>query len=468
MVLYLGFDDTDSPTGMCTTYLALEVVRLLRAQGLQLIGFPRLVRLNPNIPWKTRGNGALCVRAGRGVGQGRVIGFDRGSPIVAYAEGHDPADGLGLFQGLEDLFLRRCELQCPETHPAFFLTHRRPPPWLYWRAVRTFVDPAVVLPLAKGLGKVKLFKEGRGIVGAAAAVSWRPRDRTYEVLAYRSPGRWGTDRQIEDRDVALLDDRFPSTFNNYDHRRGRIALAPHTPCPVLLGIRGDDPSVLPSALASLGKEEPEAWLLFETNQGTDDHIQAKAFGRAGGMESIRTSARVVAAPDVLPGGHVRVILDDGKPFAALAYEPSKEFRRVVRSLVPGDKVVAWGSVRAEPRGLNLEKLQVQFLAPRLRKVANPRCPGCGGAMKSVGFGRGFRCPICRVQAPRSAAPFVEERSAICPGIYEPPVCSRRHISKPIKRLPWASSLPTKPSPPRQPLWSPRGRPGPRPAAPRRS
>ncbi len=466
MVLYLGFDDTDSPTGMCTTYLALEVVRLLRARGLQLIGFPRLVRLNPNIPWKTRGNGALCLRVGRGRGPGRAIGFDRGSPIVAYPGGRNPGDGLGLLPDLEDLFLRRCELQCPNTHPAFFLTRRRPPSSLYWRAVRTFVDPAEVLPLAKALGDVRLFKEGRGIVGAAAAVSWRPRDRTYEVLAYRHPERWGTDRRIEARDVALLDDRFPSTFNNFDHRRGRIALAPHTPCPVLLGIRGDDPAVLPSALASLGNEGPEAWLLFETNQGTDDHIQVKEFGGAAAMESIRTSARVVAAPHVLIGGHVRVILDDGKPFAALAYEPSKEFRRVVRALVPGDRVVAWGSVRAEPRGLNLEKLQVQFLAPRLRKVTNPRCPACGRAMKSVGFGQGFRCPTCRMRAPRSAAIFLEEKPAISPGVYEPPVCARRHISKPVKRLPWASPPPAEPSPRPPPLWTPPGLPGLRPAAQR--
>jgi tRNA(Ile2)-agmatinylcytidine synthase len=326
------------------------------------------------------------------------------------------------------------------------------------------VEPGEVLPLVRVLGEVRLFKEGRGIVGAAAAVAWRPRDRTYEILAYRRPGRWGTPREIDPEDVALLDERFPSTFNNYDHRRGRIALAPHTPCPVLLGIRGDDPSVLPEALASLRKEEPEAWLIFETNQGTDDHIQAKPFGRAAPLESIRTSARVAAAPRVLPGGHVVVLLDDGAPFPALAYEPSKEFRRVARALAPGDRVVAWGSVRAEPRGLNLEKLQVLSLAPRRRKLSNPRCPGCGRAMKSVGRGQGFRCPACRLRAPRSAALYLEELPAISPGIYEPPVCSRRHISKPIKRMAWASPPPALPAPPPPPRWRPPAHPGLRPAA----
>jgi len=27
----------------------------------ELIGFPRLIRLNPNVPFKTRGNGALSI-----------------------------------------------------------------------------------------------------------------------------------------------------------------------------------------------------------------------------------------------------------------------------------------------------------------------------------------------------------------------------------------------------------------------
>ena len=29
---------------------------------VDVIGYPKLVRLNPNIPWKTRGNGAVCIQ----------------------------------------------------------------------------------------------------------------------------------------------------------------------------------------------------------------------------------------------------------------------------------------------------------------------------------------------------------------------------------------------------------------------
>jgi len=68
MVLWIGVDDTDSLKGMCTTYLATELIRELTEEH-DLIGYPRLVRLNPNIPWKTRGNGAIAPAVGRGCGR---------------------------------------------------------------------------------------------------------------------------------------------------------------------------------------------------------------------------------------------------------------------------------------------------------------------------------------------------------------------------------------------------------------
>jgi len=57
--MWVGIDDTDSLKGGCTTYVATELVDKLK---YDLIGFPRLVRLNPNIPWKTRGNEQLHYR----------------------------------------------------------------------------------------------------------------------------------------------------------------------------------------------------------------------------------------------------------------------------------------------------------------------------------------------------------------------------------------------------------------------
>ena len=52
-MLHIGIDDTDSLDGGCTTWLITEIISEL--SDLDLIAPPRLVRLNPNVPWKTRG-----------------------------------------------------------------------------------------------------------------------------------------------------------------------------------------------------------------------------------------------------------------------------------------------------------------------------------------------------------------------------------------------------------------------------
>ncbi|HZB99557.1 MAG TPA: hypothetical protein VE226_06040, partial [Nitrososphaeraceae archaeon] len=62
-VLHIGFDDTDSLKGRCTTQLAFKITDyLLREEKADFLDYPLLIRLNPNIPWKTRGNGAVCLR----------------------------------------------------------------------------------------------------------------------------------------------------------------------------------------------------------------------------------------------------------------------------------------------------------------------------------------------------------------------------------------------------------------------
>ncbi|MDH3204612.1 MAG: DNA-binding protein, partial [Nitrosopumilus sp.] len=61
-ILNIGFDDTDSPKGMCTTFLAYKIVDLLHKQNTEFLDFPKLIRFNPNIPWKTRGNGAVSIK----------------------------------------------------------------------------------------------------------------------------------------------------------------------------------------------------------------------------------------------------------------------------------------------------------------------------------------------------------------------------------------------------------------------
>ena len=61
--LHIGFDDTDNRLGRCTTHMAFKITEhILKTTNADFIDNPLLIRLNPNIPWKTRGNGAVCLR----------------------------------------------------------------------------------------------------------------------------------------------------------------------------------------------------------------------------------------------------------------------------------------------------------------------------------------------------------------------------------------------------------------------
>ncbi|MHA1711701.1 MAG: tRNA(Ile)(2)-agmatinylcytidine synthase, partial [Candidatus Freyarchaeota archaeon] len=61
-LIHIGFDDTDSPKGGCTTYLCAVLVEKLSRFNVEFKDYPLLVRLNPNVPFRTRGNGCICLR----------------------------------------------------------------------------------------------------------------------------------------------------------------------------------------------------------------------------------------------------------------------------------------------------------------------------------------------------------------------------------------------------------------------
>lgn len=429
MVLWIGVDDTDSLRGMCTTFLATEFVREL-TQDLDLIGYPRLVRLNPNIPWKTRGNGAVAMAVGKGRGKPEVVGCIDGKAVRIFPRGDAGCDPEAVLGRLVPLVERWSDLEEDGTEPGLVVLSRKPQPSLYWSAVRGIVPKEDAVRAIRGIGVSHSWKGGRGLIGASAACAWRPHDRTWEVLAYRKRERWGTPRTVDPASVRLMDRRFLSTFNNYDTENERVVIAPRTPCPVLLGIRGNCPDDLRRAFETIRAESADRWLVFLTNQGTDDHVGPNPRPSPWTAGCFRGS--VSQTPRTLPGGHVVFGLGSQD---VTVYEPAKQFRTIARGLIPGDVVEVIGSVRDEPRTINAEKIHVIALAPMRVKVSNPFCPCCGRRMKSMGKQAPFRCPRCRTRADRSDAAYQVLERRIRRGWYEPPAGSRRHLSKPLKRGP---------------------------------
>ena len=62
MRLNIGIDDTDSTKGGCTTYIAALLVEKFSQMQIRFTDYPNIIRLNPNIPYKTRGNAAIALR----------------------------------------------------------------------------------------------------------------------------------------------------------------------------------------------------------------------------------------------------------------------------------------------------------------------------------------------------------------------------------------------------------------------
>jgi len=307
--IWIALDDTDSPQGGCTTYVLTEVIRAARDLGCDLIGLPRLVRLNPNIPWKTRGNAALAARFGRGTGSRQLVGRLDDRPVWAHAHGRRLSDGeaAGLREAAWGRVLAHSRTGEPDTDPAMVAAARRPPPALYFRAVQTVVDPAEVEPRLAEIGaEVRTLGSRRGLVGAAAALAWPGRRTTFELITYRHPDRWGTERIIDPDEVRSVAARHPELFLCYDRRTRRLLVAPHTACPILYGLRATDLRAARSAHRELTRTEPwERWLLFTTNQGSGDHLRPGTFADLGPYESAVVVGRVAGDPIARPGGPCR-------------------------------------------------------------------------------------------------------------------------------------------------------------------
>lgn len=428
--MYVAVDDTDSMRGNCTTFLATEIIR--EFDDLDLIGNPRLVRLNPATPWKTRGNGALVMRFGRGSGKSRFIGMIGDREIRCFDEctGWEPDPSM-MRDRIIPLMERYHE---DEADPGLLISRVKPSQEFYWRGVRTILNRGIVDPEIERIsGLTYEIGCGRGLIGCTCGMAWRPRDTTFELLTYRPEKRWGTERVFDPLTIRDMDHAYPTTFNSWEDRFDKVAMVPSTPCPVMYGLRGDVEEDLIEASRMISTEPLDRWMVFLTNQGTDDHIIRNHRGPLVPNQSYILRGTVCSHVRHIEGGHVLIDIDTGYgKVTCAAYEPSKEFRFAVDWLNPGDAVEVVGELRDEPRTLNLEKIHVVSTVREYLKVSNPVCPICSRTMKSTGKGGKYKCKRCRTVSYEPVT--VPVRRQIVPGWYEPPTAARRHLSKPLKRM----------------------------------
>lgn len=426
--MFVAVDDTDSMKGNCTTFLATEIIREL--SDYDLIGNPRLIRLNPAVPWKTRGNGSLVMEFGKGIGKKKFIGIiDR--EIYCYEKSEDiEIDFEQIMKRLIPLVERYHE---NDADPGLLISDKRPDYSFYKKGVTTILDRKIIDDELKRINALTFtIGNGRGLIGATCGTAWVPRDFTYELLAYRHKEKWGTERYFVPESIRDMEHNFPTTFNSWEDRMQKVAMIPGTPCPVLYGLRGDDIDDVIKAGETLVTEERERWIVFLTNQGTDDHIITEPKELIPN-QSYLLKGKISSYAKHITGSHVFIDMETEFGIVTCgAYEPSKEFRLMFDHLIPGDEIEVMGELRDSPRTLNVEKIHVTKVAKDIQKIGNPSCPVCGKKMNSIGKGQGFRCKSCHT---KSKDAITEERFRwIVPGWYEPPTAARRHLSKPLKRM----------------------------------
>jgi tRNA(Ile2)-agmatinylcytidine synthase len=421
--MHIGFDDTDSTRQGCTTYVAALVLEELEKLGISFLDYPGLIRLNPNVPWKTRGNGALCLRIEYEADLENQIK----DCVVRLVEENADFDWKGTDPGI------------------VFLTAAEVPP-----EISVFAKKAetTVVTLKEALNLIREFhaealgyNTQRGIIGALAAIGETlKQDYTFELIAYRTNENLGTKRRVDEESVFRMDSALqPYTFNNVDTETRRVIITPRGPDPILFGVRGETAQTVKQALGLVKPLEPvRRWVIFRSNQGTDMHLKRiETLSEAQPYGSIFAKGTVSRNPEIVPLRHVVfAIADQTAPLDCAAYEPTGALRKIARQLEVGDEIEIYGAVRkphaGKPLTVNLEKINILKLAPKTR-MQNPACPNCGKHLKSMGKNQGFRCEKCKTKFQDLKKQQVNQARDLKAGLYVTSTRSQRHLTKPLRR-----------------------------------
>ncbi|MBJ35241.1 MAG: hypothetical protein CMB62_01315 [Euryarchaeota archaeon] len=430
-MLHIGIDDTDSLDGGCTTWLITEIIAEL--SDFDLVAPPRLVRLNPNVPWKTRGNGSLALVFGEGIGSKQLIGEIENKKIYFYSNFKEKSfDKKNILERISKIVIKQSK---KDSQPGIVISDTFLPEGLYWQGVRGIVSEEDLDPILSNCLTFGL-RGSRGLFGAACALAWsgyhshgRDLNFTWELIGYRDKNLWGTLRNISLETVSQVS-KLEGVFSCNDPD-GKVAMVPNSPCPVLWGFRGTDEQILVANFQKLGPEKPVRWFLYQTNQATDDHFCFSDTLDIVDGTSIWIDVKISSKIETIKGGHRFVQVEDfeGNEARCAVFEPSKNLRNIVDKLEIGDEITVCGSVNENT--INIEKLRIISLIPRYSKPPNPLC-SCGKRTHSSGKNTKYRCNSCGKKYERPSP--IPELPNLELGWFEPPASSRRHLTKPIELM----------------------------------
>lgn len=428
MKLHVGIDDTDSPSGMCTTYLGASLAAEFVKRGYKFIDFPCLVRLNPNIPLKTRGNGAISLHVEATCDLDEVEELIE-EHLVRHAHRHGKTDPTAVLLTGPPELLRA----------------------IYQRALTELLPPSIVERTLRTIGaRVIGNAKGRGVIGAAASIgAFGINPHSYELLLYTHHERVVERRCVKD-DIIELDRLLrPLTFANVDYSTNRVLAAPRGSSPVVAGIRSLNPLVLSSITPYLARRwGAQLAVIYKTNQATACHLATrKLIKQLRPYDSVVVKGLVKGVVATLPGGHVLLTInDDTGTITCAVFRETGFLAKVAKQLREGDTIEVGGGIqpRSNSLTLNAEYIRVISIAPAVA-TENPMCPVCGKRLKSAGRGKGFKCESCGYRTLRAKKATRALPRPLEPGLHLPSSSAYRHLSIP-RELFGLNPLPAPPIP----------------------
>ena len=416
-ILHIGFDDTDSTKGMCTTFLAYKIVEYLKREKVKFLDYPYLIRFNPNIPWKTRGNGAVALKISTSrpdLIKRNIIRFVKKNSAVA--DGANP--GLVFYENKE---IPKHFSEFGKIALCNIVNRKKAREFASQNNLETFY-----------------IGNGQGLVGAIGAIGYDFRDFTFELISYRHEFNYGKKRLIFKESVKKMQKAtFPQTYNNFDESKDRVLIAPHGPDPVFFGVRGEDvDSVIRGASLVNSKEKYDGYMVFRSNQGTGDHLLNELDAKnLKPFSSGSLTGQILEKPRTERGGHVIFSINaDGIKINCAVYKPTG-LTSVASKLIKGDLIKVGGGVRKASKNheriLNIEFFEILKLEKNLIST-NPVCTKCKKHMKSRGKGQGYECKKCVQISPIKILKEIPRE--LGEQLYLPIPSAHRHLTRPLQRM----------------------------------
>ncbi|ALU12042.1 tRNA(Ile2) 2-agmatinylcytidine synthetase [Ignicoccus islandicus DSM 13165] len=352
----VAIDGFDMPRAGCTTHVASLLILYLESRGFHLLDYPYLVRLNPSVPWKTRGNAAISFEIS-------------GDPSLIYEE---------TVSFLKD-YIREYNKK-----GAILVSSKRPSSKIYRMAIETVVHPDVI---KEELNDDMLFYGNEGsLIGAAAAAATVRDLPNFELIAYRK-----SSRKPRKCSFAPFYDHLVLAFYPYVHESSSSVICPRGDDPVLYGLRGRNLPLLISLARIIDAEDVHFYTAFRTNQ----HSFKPSVAKDVYPYDFKTLDIEIDSSEIIEVGRDFIVKLNGKN--VMIYEESGLRKFLLYLSKSRAKIKGRLSIIYKPHSISLAALEIEKAVAINYK--SPRCPKCGGAMVSKGSRSLLRkCKKCGYEA----------------------------------------------------------------------